>query len=94
MSSGIHLSKVLQLDIFDPHLSLSHHIIPTAPRRIRCHLTKPIVRQLVHQAFFQGWGSSLIDPIASSTQEIVFFDMRVDTTSDPDHPNELVDVIP
>ena len=53
-----------------------------------------IIAEAVHQTVFHGRKDIVVNPVPIFPNIVFFFDMWIHATTNPDHPQEFIDVIP
>jgi hypothetical protein len=77
---------------------VADHVVPDSVESLGLALSSvdvphPIVGEPVHEGVLHGGGDGGIGAVAVPAQVVLLLDVRVHTSADPHHPQELVDVV-
>ena len=69
-------------------------VIPTFRFTHGCfNIPSSIIRKFVHQTVLHGWEDLIVDSVSIPSDIVFFLNVWIYTTTDSDHPQELVNII-
>lgn len=86
-------SEVVQFKVFVSRICISNIIITFGFSILSIDLPGTIVTEFIHKTVLHRGKDHIINSVSISWYIVFFLDMRINTSTDSDHPQEFVDII-
>lgn len=85
--------EVVQFEVFVTGVGVSDVVVTFWLAVLGVNLPGAVVAEFVHEAVLHGGEHHVVDSVAVAGDVVFLLDVGVDSTSDPHHPEELVDIV-
>lgn len=83
----------VQLVVLETWVVVTHSIVTLGFSLSSVDLPSTVVRQPIHQRVAHGGGNRRIGTISHPSDVVFFLNVRIDSSTDPHHPQELIDIV-
>jgi hypothetical protein len=90
---GEGFGEVMQFEVLVAWIGVSDIVVAFGFAVLCIDLPGTVVAQLIHEAVLHRWEHHIINAISISRHVVLFFNVRVYSTTDSHHPKELVYII-